>query len=122
MNAAAKPAAAPTGAINRTFLARQRNRRPSAEAMPAPICSEGSSGPSDCPVPMASAQVTNFPMTVLKGMIAVVNVHGGFGLVHAAAPRAGKKLHHQKSHHQPDDGRHQQHSPRRDDQTGTKTA
>jgi hypothetical protein len=42
--------------------------RPSAEAMPAPICKEGSSGPSDWPDPMAKAEVMNFPMAVLKGM------------------------------------------------------
>ncbi len=66
LNAAASPAAAPTGAINRTLSREKRMRRPKAEAIPAPICSEGSSGPRDCPLPMASAQVTNFPMTVLK--------------------------------------------------------
>jgi hypothetical protein len=34
--------------------------------MPAPICSDGSSGPSDWPLPIASAEVMNLPTTVRK--------------------------------------------------------
>ncbi len=46
LNAAASPAAAPTGAISRMRSRDSRVRQPSAEASPAPICSDGSSGPS----------------------------------------------------------------------------
>jgi hypothetical protein len=38
------------------------------EATPAPICSDGSSGPKENPPPIAIAAVMNFPMTVLKEM------------------------------------------------------
>ena len=68
LKAAASPAAAPTGAISRSFSRDSFNRRPSADAMPAPICNDGSSGPSDCPLPIASALVMNLPMTVGIGM------------------------------------------------------
>ena len=68
LKAAASPAAAPTGAIKRTFSRERCSRRPSADAIPAPICSEGSSGPSDWPLPMASAHIRNFPITVSKGI------------------------------------------------------
>src|ERR1044071_63730 len=57
LKAAANPAAAPTGAINRSFSRDKRKYLPSADAMLAPICNEGSSGPSECPAPMASAEV-----------------------------------------------------------------
>jgi hypothetical protein len=36
------------------------------DATPAPICSEGSSGPSEWPPPMAMAAVRNFPIIVLN--------------------------------------------------------
>jgi hypothetical protein len=68
LKAAASPAAAPTGAIKRTFSRESFSRRPSAEAIPAPICSAGSSGPSEWPAPMARAEQMNFPMTVRNGM------------------------------------------------------
>ena len=68
LNAAANPAAAPTGAINRKRSCESRNLLPISDAIPAPICSDGSSGPSDCPLPIASPHAMNFPMTVLKGM------------------------------------------------------
>ena len=68
LKAAANPAAAPTGAMRRNFSRDSFRRRPSAEARPAPICSAGSSGPSDCPLPIASALVMNLPMTVGIGM------------------------------------------------------
>ena len=68
LKAAARPAAAPTGAINLIFSRERRSARPSADATPAPIWSDGSSGPSDCPLPIARAQVMNLPTTVLKGM------------------------------------------------------
>jgi hypothetical protein len=38
------------------------------DARPAPICSEGSSGPSDWPLPIASADAMNLPITVLNEM------------------------------------------------------
>ena len=68
LKAAANPAAAPTGAIRRILSLDICRRRPRAEAMHAPICSAGSSGPRECPEPMASAAVMNFPMAVRKGM------------------------------------------------------
>src|SRR6267143_5473799 len=67
LKAAARPAAAPTGAIKRTFACERLRRRPMAEAIPAPICSDGSSGPKDWPLPIASAQVRNFPTSDLNG-------------------------------------------------------
>ena len=66
-NLAQARAAAPTGAKRRVFSCDRRSRRPITEAMPAPICNAGSSGPSENPPPMASAQVTNFPITVRNG-------------------------------------------------------
>ena len=68
LNAAASPAAAPTGASSRKRSRESSSRRPSAEARLAPICSDGSSGPSDWPEPMAMAAVINFPMAVRNGM------------------------------------------------------
>ena len=68
LKAAARPAAAPTGATSRSRSFESFSQRPSAEASPAPICSAGSSGPSDCPLPMASALRTNFPTTVCDEM------------------------------------------------------
>ena len=67
LNAAARPAAAPTGASSLSLSLESFKRLPSAEAIPAPICRDGSSGPSDWPLPIASEQVRNFPMTVRKG-------------------------------------------------------
>jgi hypothetical protein len=46
------------------LLARQPILRLISEATPAPICSDGSSGPSECPLPIASADSKNFPITV----------------------------------------------------------
>lgn len=68
LKAAANPAAAPTGAISRMWSRVSFSRRPSAEARHAPICSEGSSGPSECPDPIARAEVMNLPTAVLSGM------------------------------------------------------
>ena len=39
-----------------------------SDATPAPICSEGSSGPSEWPLPIASAETRNLPITVLLEM------------------------------------------------------
>src|SRR5271154_317519 len=66
LNAAAKPAAAPIGANIRNRSRERLRRRLTMEATPAPICSEGSSGPSEKPPPLESADVMNFPITVLK--------------------------------------------------------
>ena len=66
LNAAASPAAAPMGANMRSRSRERLRRRLTMEATPAPICSDGSSGPSENPPPMARAEVMNFPMTVLK--------------------------------------------------------
>jgi len=66
LNAAAKPAAAPTGAIRRSFSCDSRKLRPISDAIPAPISSDGSSGPSDCPLPIASAHAINFPITLVN--------------------------------------------------------
>ena len=64
LNAAASPAAAPTGAMKRSCSRGSFRTRPSAEASPAPTCSDGSSGHSDWPLPIASAEVMNLPTTV----------------------------------------------------------
>jgi len=64
----ANPAAAPTGAIKRSFSRDKRRRRPRTEARLAPICNDGSSGPSEWPDPMASEAVMNFPIAVRNGM------------------------------------------------------
>ncbi len=68
LKAAARPAAAPTGAMRRSFSREIWSWRPRAEAMLAPIWREGSSGPRDWPEPMASAAQMNFPTAVRKGM------------------------------------------------------
>ena len=62
LNAAAMPAAAPTGIRRRTVLRRDAGRaRPSELAMPAQICTVGPSRPSDEPVPICSAPRKNLP-------------------------------------------------------------
>ncbi len=68
LNAADSPAAAPIGATRRIRSRDRFSLRPNSEASPAPICSDGSSGPSDWPLPMASAEVKNLPITVRNGM------------------------------------------------------
>src|SRR5277367_2893342 len=55
LEAAARPADAPMGANKRRRCRERFNRRATIEATPAPICSEGSSGPSEYPQPIASA-------------------------------------------------------------------
>src|ERR1700722_4581098 len=66
LNADARPAAAPMGANMRSRPREGLGRRLTREATPAPICSEGSSGPSENPPPIESAEVMNFPITVLN--------------------------------------------------------
>src|SRR6202453_1758845 len=66
LKAAASPAAAPMGANMRSRSRERLRRRLTIEATPAPICREGSSGPSENPPPMERAEVMNFPMTVRK--------------------------------------------------------
>ena len=68
LKAAAKPAAAPTGAISRTFSRDSRNRRPSADAIPAPVCSQArssvhcaSKGQSDPELIRANKMATVLP-------------------------------------------------------------
>ena len=68
LNAAANPAAAPTGAISRIRSRDNFMLLPSAEARLAPICSDGSSGPKECPDPIANAAVMNFPIAVRRGI------------------------------------------------------
>src|ERR1700704_3025637 len=68
LNAAARPAAAPMGAKMRSFSFDRPKRRLMSEATPAPIWRDGSSGPSEWPLPMASADNRNLPMTVRKEM------------------------------------------------------
>jgi len=52
----------------RSFSFDMPKRRLMSEATPAPICRDGSSGPSEWPLPMASADSRNLPMTVRKEM------------------------------------------------------
>lgn len=59
---------APIGAMSRRRSRFSFRIRPSAEAIEAPICSEGSSGPRDCPEPIARLEQMNLPMAVRKGM------------------------------------------------------
>ena len=107
LNAAARPAAAPTGAINRSLSRDSFSQRPKRDARPAPICSDGSSGPSECPPPIASAQVTNFAMTVRNGDVAVRDVDGRLRLLHAAAARRREDEDDQRGDHQPEQRGHQ---------------
>src|SRR5665213_3742099 len=66
LNAAARPAAAPTGAKMRRRALESPSLRLMREATPAPICNEGSSGPSEWPPPIARAESRNLPHTVRK--------------------------------------------------------
>ena len=59
LKAAARPAAAPTGEAGGVFRARVEAAA-EGEAMVAPICSDGSSGPRECPEPMARAAEEEF--------------------------------------------------------------
>ena len=97
LNAAASPAAVPTGAIKRSFSCESRRLRPISDAIPAPISSEGSSGPSDCPLPMASAHTKNFPIYRGERQVAVGSVHGGFDLIYSAAAHACEHINPQQS-------------------------
>ncbi len=65
LNAAAIPAAAPTGAIRRMLFRGRLNNLPSHDATPAPICRDGSSGPNELPVPIAMPHPRNLPRMVL---------------------------------------------------------
>ena len=67
LNAAPMPAAAPTGAIRRMWSRVRWKSLPSSEAIPAPICSAGSSGPIGLPEPIESVLLKNLPMTLLNG-------------------------------------------------------
>src|ERR1700749_4543121 len=64
LNAAARPAAAPIGANIRNRSRERFKRRLTIDATPAPICSDGSSGPSENPPPIERADVINLPITV----------------------------------------------------------
>src|SRR5579875_2622129 len=66
LNAAAMPAAAPTGAIKRILFFGRWNSLPSQEATPAPICSDGSSGPRELPLPIEMPHARNLPRIVLE--------------------------------------------------------
>src|SRR5579875_3331463 len=66
LNAAAIPAAAPTGAISRMLFRESRKTRPSEDATPAPIWSEGSAGPKELPLPIETAHAKNLPRIVLE--------------------------------------------------------
>ena len=68
LKAAASPAAAPKGATRRNRSRDSCNFRPKADAIAAPICSEGSSGPSECPEPIAIEEQINLPTAVRNGM------------------------------------------------------
>src|ERR1700691_1420938 len=57
LNAAARPAAAPIGENMRNRPRERFGRRLTIEATPAPICSDGSSGPSENPPPIERAAV-----------------------------------------------------------------
>ena len=96
LKAAARPAAAPMGAINRTFSCDKLSRRPSSEAIPAPICSEGSSGPSDWPVPMAEGAHHEFADDSVEWNVSIRDVNCRLRLIHAAAACAGKNVNHKE--------------------------
>ena len=66
LNAAASAAEHPTGTSAFTPSGPSPNRRPSTEAIPAPICTDGPSRPSAIPLASDVAQHTNFPITVLS--------------------------------------------------------
>ena len=68
LNAAASAPAAPTGTSSLTRAGGRRNHRPTNEAMPAPICTDGPSLPIECPDPMHSTPVRNLPNGTLQGM------------------------------------------------------
>ena len=104
LKAAASPAAAPMGAKTRRRSRDSPKRRLMSDATPAPICSEGSSGPSEKPLPMASAESRNLPTTVRTGDVSVADVESSLGLVDAAAACLRKDVAHQQSDDQSRDG------------------
>jgi len=61
LNAAAMPAAAPTGKRRRRLRGETPTTRPSMLAMPAQICTVGPSRPSDPPEPICNEPTTNLP-------------------------------------------------------------
>ena len=61
------PAAAPTGAMRRIDRRDRPNVLPSIDARPAPMSSDGSSGPSGAPVPIERLQAANLPGTAEGG-------------------------------------------------------
>ena len=67
LNAAASAPAAPTGTSSRTRSGDSRSHRPTTEAMPAPICTEGPSRPIEWPDPMQSTPVRNLPIGTRAG-------------------------------------------------------
>ena len=68
LNAAASAPAAPTGTRSRTRCGGRRSHRPTTDASPAPIWTEGPSRPIEWPDPMHSTPVRNLPIGTRAGM------------------------------------------------------
>ena len=68
LNAAASAAEQPTGTSALTLSLLRPNRRPSTEAIPAPIWTDGPSRPRAMPLASEVEQQRNFPRTVLREM------------------------------------------------------
>ncbi len=86
-------------------------RLPSADARLAPICSDGSSGPSECPDPMAKRCRDELPDGSPKRNVAVVDIQRRLGLVYTAASSQRKYMNNEHRDNQASETRRQQ-SPR----------
>jgi hypothetical protein len=75
---------------------------PSADARPAPICKEGSSGPKDWPEPMARAAVMTLPHGGSKWNVTVVDLKGCLGLVDTAAAHSRENVKNQNRNQESD--------------------
>ena len=85
LNAVASAAAHPAGTSALTLSVLSPKRRPSTEAMPAPICTEGPSRPSAMPLASRSRTAQKFAQNSLEGNIAVIDEQRELGLRNAAA-------------------------------------
>ena len=68
LKAAASAPAAPTGTRSLTRAGDSRSQRPTTDARPAPICTDGPSRPIEWPEPMHSTPVMNLPSGTRAGM------------------------------------------------------
>ena len=100
LNAAASPAAAPTGAISRMRSRDSRIFRPSTDASACADLQRGIFRPQRMSRPDGQRRRDELPDGRPKRNLPVVDVERSLGLIHPAAARPGKEVNHQDRDHQ----------------------